>query len=192
MKTPLRDQGARTSLSKLGWRFSVFGRTSLMVEAKADAHDIPSLSFAPPPLIFAILRIALGAVFLYAAYHKIRDPQAFTDSIRTYEMLHDPWTVLLALTLPWLEAIVGICLIIKRFYTSALILLGGMLLMFLVAILQGWVRGLALDCGCFQATDEPTPYWKLFGRDLIFIAMLAGLVWDLRRNRQETQTTRSA
>jgi len=142
-------------------------------------------SLAPPPLAFHILRIALGGIFVYAAVLKIADPGRFLIAIRSYQLLPDPWAPLVALCLPWLEILVGIALIIRRPYKASLVLIGGMLTVFLLAIVSGWVRGLDLDCGCFGGDAESGDYAQLIGRDLVFFLMLAGLVWDYRRSRRE-------
>ena len=59
-----------------------------------------------------LLRIALGAVFVYAAWLKLRDPwQMFAMSIDSYQLL-PMWAVrVVARTLPWVELLLGMLLI---------------------------------------------------------------------------------
>ena len=58
-----------------------------------------------------VLRLLLAAVFLYAAYTKLRQPWLlFAMSIDSYQLLPQ-WAVLfVARTLPWMELVLGLVL----------------------------------------------------------------------------------
>ena len=62
-----------------------------------------------------MLRIALGAIFVYAAWSKLKDPWAlFAMAIDSYQVL-PTWAVeSLARTLPWIELLIGALLIVGR------------------------------------------------------------------------------
>jgi putative oxidoreductase len=96
------------------------------------------------------LRVLLGAVFLYAAYTKLRQSWLlFALSIDSYQLLPE-WAVLaLARTLPWLELLIGLLLLAgwKLRYVSlaATALLG----LFFGVMLFQYARGAGIDCGCF-------------------------------------------
>ena len=58
-------------------------------------------------------RVALGLVFVYAAYSKLRIPwMLFAMSINSYEILPEPIVILVARMLPWVELLLGLLLII--------------------------------------------------------------------------------
>jgi uncharacterized membrane protein YphA (DoxX/SURF4 family) len=126
-----------------------------------------------------LLRIALGAVFIYAAYTKLFQfvegrprmlPwQLFAMAIDSYQLL-PAWAVeLLAKTLPWFEVLLGVLLLVgrwKRFATATTSLL---LVVFLTLIVRAYLKGQEISCGCF-GTNE-TISWKTLLRDG---SMLAG------------------
>lgn len=114
-----------------------------------------------------ILRIALGGVFVYAGSIKIQNFQALADSIASFEILPISLISVLALALPPFEIILGMMLIFglyKRLTAfSALIVLG----IFSIALVQGLIRGLEVDCGCFGSGQPSTlNIWLALGRDV--------------------------
>ena len=58
------------------------------------------------------LRIVLGGVFLYAGGLKIADPAAFAGSVAAYKLLPTFGNYLVAATLPWVEVLCGLLLVI--------------------------------------------------------------------------------
>ena len=64
-----------------------------------------------PPLELAA-RLYLGSIFIYAAWGKILDPYNFAVSIATYQMLPTYLVNIIAVTLPWLELVTGVLLVV--------------------------------------------------------------------------------
>jgi uncharacterized membrane protein YphA (DoxX/SURF4 family) len=62
--------------------------------------------------VLAALRIGLGVVFLYAGIVKISDPSAFAGSVAAYKVLPYFMNFLVAATIPWVEALCGLLLIL--------------------------------------------------------------------------------
>jgi uncharacterized membrane protein YphA (DoxX/SURF4 family) len=123
------------------------------------------------------LRLILGGCFLYAGILKIQSPQAFADSIASFQLLPNPFINLLAITLPVFEVIVGLMLITS--YECGLAALSVLIVtsVFAVAMISALARGLHVDCGCF-GTGEPSAFktWLSLGRDLLFWGM-AWMIW---------------
>jgi putative oxidoreductase len=96
-----------------------------------------------------LVRIALGALFIFAGATKAYDPGAFATEIQRYNLV--PWMLaaLASIYLPWLEIILGALLVIKKFERGTLLLIGSLLLVFTVALASATFRGLGIDCGCF-------------------------------------------
>jgi putative oxidoreductase len=96
-----------------------------------------------------LVRIALGALFVFAGATKAIDPGVFATEIQRYNLV--PWTLaaLASIYLPWLEIILGALLIIKKFERGTLLLIGSLLLVFTFALASATFRGLGIDCGCF-------------------------------------------
>ena len=111
-----------------------------------------------------LLRIALGAVFVYAAWLKLRDPwQMFAMSIDSYQLL-PMWAVrVVARTLPWLELLLGALLLAGLWLrlsagATSLLLLG-----FFVLMIRAWAKHMEINCGCFGPGDIIS--WKTLLRD---------------------------
>lgn len=103
---------------------------------------------------FTTARLVLGLVFLYAAYEKILSPLDFAQAVYNYQILPS-WAVnAVALTLPWLEAVIGVCLMAGLWLPGASTLATGLLGVFLAALGFNMLRGLDVDCGCFGAGDS--------------------------------------
>jgi putative oxidoreductase len=118
-----------------------------------------------------ILHLLFGGVFVYAGAIKAWDPAAFLLDIRSFELLPDPWAAWLAMGLPWLEIFAGLAVMSGLLRSGGLLLLNGCLLVFLVAILSAWARGLDIRCGCFGNGDSQSEYVELLVRDLVLLAL---------------------
>jgi len=144
--------------------------------------------FKSPTALFSLgIRILLGGVFIYSGCAKILDPAGFAQAIAAYQLVPTIWGNLMALFLPWLELVCGICLItgwIAR--TSALIVMV-LLLIFMAAIGITLYRGLDIDCGCFGSSTGASGnmYIDLL-RDGILMAMAAIVVFkNIRKGRHK-------
>jgi uncharacterized membrane protein YphA (DoxX/SURF4 family) len=129
----------------------------------------------------AIARIVLGAIFLYAGALKVVDPKAFAGSIEAYRLLPYFGNYLAASIIPWIEIICGLVLVTgwrAKLGATVTILLN---LVFIAAMVSAIARGLEIDCGCFKQGDKDPPLLAI-GRDLVFIAMAALVLWQDRRN----------
>ena len=101
-----------------------------------------------------IFRLILGYVFIYASIDKIQNPAAFSDAIDNFHISPISINNLLALFIPWLELIIGICLITGIFISGASIISIGLFLLFIFVLSQAVIRGIDTDCGCFKVTEE--------------------------------------
>jgi uncharacterized membrane protein YphA (DoxX/SURF4 family) len=101
-----------------------------------------------------LLRLGLGVLFIIAAVGKLRDPGTFAVEIANYRFLPGlaPY---LAVTLPAVELVVGVALIVAPRAWRKAAALGMVLLlaMFTVAVAQVVARGINVDCGCFGGTS---------------------------------------
>jgi hypothetical protein len=114
------------------------------------------------------MRLILGVVFLYAGISKLREPQAFADSIAAFRILPDALIHLVALSLPVLEILLRGMLILG--YEVGVAALGCALLLtvFIVALGSALVRGLKVDCGCFGSGEVSTlKIWLGIGRNML-------------------------
>lgn len=104
-------------------------------------------------------RLLLGAVMLWAGIQKLRLPWAFLDAVYAYELTGPMTGAVVAATLPWLEVILGLLLLIG-FRTEEGLLAAALIMgFFVLAQISVVLRGLDAPCACFGAAasgDETT------------------------------------
>src|SRR5437764_13846114 len=103
--------------------------------APADSSFIlhPS-SFITSPWLTIRVQLALGALFVIAAVPKIADPPSFAHMIYNYRIVPGQLVNLMALTMPWVELLAGLALILGVWRRAALALSAVILLVFVPAI----------------------------------------------------------
>lgn len=118
--------------------------------------------------IAALLRIGLGALFLYAGALKALAPHTLADDIANYHLLPGALVPLAAATMPWIELMAGLALVLGIFGRGAALLVAGLMAVFTVALSQALLRGIDLACGCFGGT-APADGWTV-ARDVVLLA----------------------
>ncbi|OGJ87444.1 MAG: hypothetical protein A2268_14800 [Candidatus Raymondbacteria bacterium RifOxyA12_full_50_37] len=126
------------------------------------------------PVSCLIVRFYLGAVFLAACYHKILNPYAFAIDVATYDILPLSLVNLMTVALPWVELLAGLLVISGVAVRPSVLMMGGMMIMFIIALSLALSRGLDMSCGCFASADvEAAISWKTLVRDLFWTALCA-------------------
>lgn len=122
-------------------------------------------------VLFNSIRILMGVVFLYASYDKIMHPEAFAKAVYNYHILPDYAVNIVALWLPWIELLLGLCLATGIWLPGATIITTCLLTVFIGAIVFNLSRGLNIDCGCFSSTTTggKVGIWTVL-RDISFLA----------------------
>ena len=139
-------------------------------------------------LFYHLCRLILALVFIYAGAVKIQDVVAFAGHVAAYQILPYAMNYLVAATLPYVEFLAGVLLLLNVRVRPALVAIGGMTLVFMVALVSVLLRGLDIDCGCFDpAGGEDVSAGIALLRD-VGLMVLVGLTWALRSRL----TTRSA
>src|ERR1041385_3222041 len=129
-------------------------------------------------LVWQILSVIVGAIFVYAGVVKAIDPIQFGLDIDNFKIL--PWfvSVRLAFYLPWLEILCGLALIFHFLYRGGLSVLTLLVLVFIGATIAAKVRGLDITCGCFGHSSQRWSFPQHMAIDLaIFIALIL-LLWS--------------
>jgi uncharacterized membrane protein YphA (DoxX/SURF4 family) len=121
--------------------------------------------------IFMGLRFLLGAMFLYAAQDKILNPADFAKAVYNYQILPHALVNLAALILPFLELLVGLCLIFGCWLPGATIISTGLLTVFISALAFNLFRGLDVYCGCFSTTGGDASGLLTVLRDVLFMGV---------------------
>ena len=117
------------------------------------------------------IRLILGITFIYASLHKILHPADFARIIYGYGIFPETLINILAIWVPFMELVGGVCLIFNLFPASALLIINGLLLGFILVIGFNLIRGHEFDCGCFSLADhsEPVSAVWLLVRDLVLL-----------------------
>jgi uncharacterized membrane protein YphA (DoxX/SURF4 family) len=121
------------------------------------------------------LRLTLGAVFLYAAYTKLRQSWLlFALSIDSYQLLPEWGALALARMLPWVELAIGLLLLAGAWLRQVSITATLLLALFFGVMLISYVRGAGIDCGCFGVGEALSA--KTLVRDAMLLAAGVALI----------------
>ena len=141
------------------------------------------------PWLTFVFRLILGGVLLVAGALKVTDPYSSATSVRAYQILPVDLANLLGFILPFAEVAIGIFLIVGIWVRLNAIAGGALMVMFIIAIGQAWIRGISLDCGCFGKgglleTDE-LPVWNYtveIARDIV-LAVFAFYIYRFPKGK---------
>ncbi len=108
------------------------------------------MSFLSNKYFLLILRIIVGAVFIYSSLDKLFNQEAFAKAIYNYKFLPGIFINIFAIVIPYLELFCGILLIAGIFKRGSSFIISVLLIVFIIALTQAYVRGLDISCGCFS------------------------------------------
>ena len=114
-------------------------------------------------ILYHFCRLLLGGLFIYAGVVKALDPAGFAGEVANYQILPYRLNFLVASTLPFIELLAGLLLVINRKVRPATLVIGGLNLVFMVALSSLLIRGLDIDCGCFRPgvhTSSQAALWR--------------------------------
>jgi uncharacterized membrane protein YphA (DoxX/SURF4 family) len=148
-------------------------------------------------MVHRALAMALGAVFVYASLDKIAQPRDFARIVYHYQVIGPNATLgyvpanLLAVALPWTEALAGVLLIAGIWRREAATVVAVLLVMFLGAV--GWALYQGIDienCGCFtvDGAGRQAGLWLLVG-DAALLAVAAFLAVGRARAQPDRAPT---
>jgi putative oxidoreductase len=104
-------------------------------------------------IVLLSFRLVIGFIFIFAGIEKISNPESFAISIENYRVLPIFLINLVAITLPWIEVIVGVLLIFGISIKENIAVINTLLILFIFLIALAVFRGLDIDCGCFGTAD---------------------------------------
>ena len=123
-------------------------------------------------VLFKLVRIGFGVVFVAASIDKIIHPDAFAHAVHNYQLLPDVTINSVAIVLPWLELILGFLLMAGVWIPGGVLLSSGLMTIFFVVLVYNQVRGLDVACGCFSTAPAEKGSGVLYiARDGLFLAM---------------------
>ncbi|MGQ9559729.1 MAG: MauE/DoxX family redox-associated membrane protein [Candidatus Oleimicrobiaceae bacterium] len=139
--------------------------------------------------LYQVVRVALGALFIYAAAGKILQPAEFAREVDNYRLLPYGAVVLTAVVLPWLELFCGVGLIVHRWARGSALLVAIMLGVFTAALVSALARGLDISCGCFALSGEASKVSLLrVLEDCVMVAAAVWIWWKEEANQVRART----
>lgn len=96
------------------------------------------------------LRIGFGAILIAASIDKLLHPIQFAQAVENYQVFGEVLSRWVAIWLPYLEILTGVLLILGIWFDAAAILNFLMMTIFFLALMQAYIRGLDINCGCFS------------------------------------------
>jgi uncharacterized membrane protein YphA (DoxX/SURF4 family) len=136
------------------------------------------------------IRFVLAAIFIYSALDKIDDRAGFIKIVNYYHLLPVSLVNIFAITLPWLELLTAIFLLVGKYVKAASLIYSALLVIFIIALFQAAVRGISINCGCFSLKgDEVSNLWLRIFQDfiLLFLSINLYLVSPADESVFETQ-----
>ena len=121
-------------------------------------------------ILVLIARILIGSILIYVSIDKIIDPGEFARAIDNYHLIPFGLENSMAIVLPWMELIIGICLIFGVFIDGAAFLVIVIMMIFIVAITYAILSGYNIECGCGLKSGELVGIRKVI-EDLIYLIL---------------------
>jgi uncharacterized membrane protein YphA (DoxX/SURF4 family) len=133
------------------------------------------------------LRVALGAWFTYSGGLKIfvTGLDRFTRDVGNYKLVSAPLDAVAAYTVPWVEVIGGLCLMLGVLRKGTLVTMTGLVLTFATAVGWAWSKNLDISCGC-HGGDTKLNYWTKAAELTGYLLVFAYLWWVESRTEKRT------
>lgn len=142
--------------------------------------------------------LALAVLFLGSAAGKFQNPKAFLRAVTAYQLLPAGLNAAVAATFPGIELVVGALMLagllwvwrtsaaraaFDSYVEAAGGVIAGMLGLFIVVMSVDILRGVKLDCGCFDMLGQALPFlkahkvtWGTVLRDVVMLALAVPVV----------------
>ncbi|RKY52853.1 MAG: DoxX family protein [Candidatus Neomarinimicrobiota bacterium] len=116
------------------------------------------------------VRFILGFLFLYASIDNMINPAKFAGIIYHYRVLPIELLNIVAILIPWVEAVLGVTLLLGIWIETSTLILSFVTLFFIVLMISAIVRGLNIECGCFSFDPEGSLIsWKRVIEDVFML-----------------------
>ena len=131
----------------------------------------------PRALLF--LQVLLGIVFVAAGIAKLEERYALLRLLRDTLRLPHAFAKITSRTLPWLELVLGVTLLLGVAARAATMAAFALLLVFTLGLTMARLRGhRELDCGCFGRSSQSDTTTVLIARNLLFLSPAVVLLWS--------------
>lgn len=143
--------------------------------------------------VYHLARLALALVFVYAGGVKIQDMVSFASHVAAYQILPYAMNYMVAATLPYVEFLAGLLLLLNARVRPALVVVGALTVIFMAALLSVLLRGLEIDCGCFDpGGGQDVSAGVALLRDIGLMVLIAVTWWLHDRTAQGASPRQSS
>jgi uncharacterized membrane protein YphA (DoxX/SURF4 family) len=111
------------------------------------------MDFLKSPGFLRVARIVIGIAIAWAALAKLTNLEAFAAQVHNFRILPVWSENLVAMTLPWIELVAALSLLLGIEARSGALVVTSLLAVFTVAVGLAIARGLDFECGCFGTAD---------------------------------------
>ena len=133
-----------------------------------------------------LARVFLGGFYLVAGAVKIPGPGKFAEAVANYRILPHELINSVAITLPWIEVVAGLFLILGIWLRASAWMINAMTLVFIAAISSAVARGLSIECGCFGTVGGREAGLNAILEDVGLLACGVFVLWAARRRPSES------
>lgn len=126
-----------------------------------------------------VSRIIVGTMFLVVGIGKLTNPAgAFANEILNYKLVSEIIANFMAVTIPWIEVITGILLILGIRIKANSLIIGSLLIMFTSGVALAMAQGLSIDCGCYSNIKAEPVGWRKIGENSLLIILSANIFFS--------------
>ncbi len=108
-----------------------------------------------------ISRLVVGFIFISYSVGKIASPDKFASEIANYALFPELLLNIIALTLPWIELVIGLLLVLGLRIKSGATISGVLMILFILSVIWAMAMGLDINCGCSSTTPQRVGLPKL-------------------------------
>lgn len=154
--------------------------TTTKTAVRDDAPDVTTTALKD--WVGFAFRLVLGLVLLIAGGLKITELDQSARAVKAYRLFDPAIAELIGYALPPLEILLGLLLLAGLFVRLAAVAAAGLMVIFIIGIASVWIRGISIECGCFNAGGDLSgpvndfEYAREILRDVVLLAMAAWLI----------------
>lgn len=153
-----------------------------------------SNEYEPGPMAkvgLTLARLAMGGLFVFSGSAKLGfvehlrgigflegvanagvDPTQFAATVKAFAILHTDLIPFVVFTLPWLEILCGVALIIGLMPRAAASLVNLMLMAFIAAMVSVMLRDIDVECTCFGKFLGGKVGWMSLARNGVLMGIM--------------------
>ena len=124
-----------------------------------------------------LMRLVLGGIFFWAGIVKIPNLELFSYTVRAYNLLPEFLILPVAILVPWLECVIGLCLVVGFWTHASTLIASSLLITFASALGTKIYQGVNMSCGCFGFGTERGSLEWILSQDVLLLSFALVLFW---------------